>query len=84
MKKIYWYLLIIAGIMIIGYFAGVRIAGILGAIAVLFGGKSQYDKAKEKVDKAGDDIEAEHFDNADSAAEYVDNVLSNISKRDTE
>ena len=43
--------------------------------------EDEAEEAKERVGKAGDDIEAKKYEDADSAASKLDNILSN---RDSE
>lgn len=43
--------------------------------------KEKLQKVKDNIEKAGDDIEAEHFTDADFAAHYIDDVLSGLGKR---
>ena len=73
MKKSHLYLLIAVIVIVVGIFFGFRIAGILGIIGA---GGTTLKKSKKNIDEAGEDIEAEEFDNADDAAHYVDDILS--------
>ncbi|MFW6265046.1 MAG: hypothetical protein ACOC3B_02965 [Bacillota bacterium] len=82
MKKEYMiYIAIAAIILVIGMIFGARIAALLG---IAGGAAVKKKKALDRVDKAGDDIEAEEFDDGDSAAEYLDDVLSDRKDNDSE
>jgi len=73
-KKIHIYLLIAVIVIVIGIFFGFRVAGLLGVIGA---GGATLKKSKKNIDEAGEDIEAEKFDNADDAANYVDDIFDN-------
>lgn len=38
--------------------------------------------AKKKIDKAGEDIHAKNYEDADSAAHAIDNILSELNGRE--
>jgi hypothetical protein len=40
--------------------------------------------AKKKIDKAGEDVEAKNYKDADNAAHAIDNILSNIESRNSD
>jgi len=101
MKKIYWYIIGIGALIVIGIYFGWEIAGVIGGAGALGEYKrnkskvkdkkkdaqknaNEYDKLKDendkKIDKAGEDIEADNFNNSDDAANYVDDVLDDISE----
>jgi hypothetical protein len=78
MKKYGWIILIIIGI-VIGFLIGGELGwGILGLFGI-GGGATALNKAKKRVNEAGEDIEKKSFDDADSAANYVDDILSDNS-----
>lgn len=80
MKNWKLWVVVILVILIVGLFFGIRFAGILGAIGVGGAAYSEKKKAKDNVDEAGDDIEGKHHDNADSAANKLDDVLDDSSE----
>lgn len=55
--------------------------GIFGLSLLTKTDKEKLEQAKKNIEKAGGDIEAEHFTDADSAAHYIDDVLSSLSGR---
>lgn len=62
--------------------------GLIAAILGIFGlslltrdDKEKLEQAKDHIKKAGENIVPEHFNNADSAAHYIDDVLSSLSRR---
>lgn len=55
--------------------------GIFGLSLLTRTDKEKLKKAKENIKKAGEHIEAEHFADADSAAQYIDDILSRIDGR---
>ena len=56
------------------------ILGIFG-IRLLNKKSPDLDKAKDKIDKAGDDYEAELFEDGDSAAGYIDDILNKLKRK---
>lgn len=80
MKNWKLWAVVILSILIVGLFFGIRFAGILGVIGVGGAAYSKKEKAKENVDKAGDDVEGKHHDNANSAANKLDDVLDDSSE----
>ena len=82
-KKIYIYILV-AVIFLVGvYFLGTKITGaiafILAALGLVNKKKGQVEKAKERTNKAGDDVETIQHD-ADSALNFFDNFFSGDKK----
>lgn len=79
MKKVYLYLVVIIVLMVVGYFLGTKIAGIIGIILAALGlrksNKDKLNEAKERVNKAGEDIEAKKHD-ADSALDFYDDFFA--------
>lgn len=55
--------------------------GLFGLSLLTRTDKEKLKKAKENIKKAGEHIEAEYFDDADSAAQYIDDILSRIDGR---
>lgn len=82
MKKIYLYLIVILILMVLGYFLGTKIAGGIGFILAVFGlGKTKRLKeAKERINEAGEDIEATKHD-ADSALKFFDDFFSDSDSK---
>ena len=83
MKK--WFALLgVILIIIIGVFIGVKLAGVLGGRALLFGGNKYREKKKEEafenIHEAGEDIEATEHD-SDSALDMYDNFFSDNGER---
>ena len=76
-KKLYIYVLVFAAFLIGAYFLGTRVVGVVGAILVALGLKEAngYKKAKENIDKAGEDIENKKHD-AVSALDFYDDFFS--------
>lgn len=78
-KKIYIYVLVIIVFLVGLYFLGTRIMAVIGFILAGLGiTKSKKDKlkeAKERVNKAGEDIEAKKHD-ADSALDFYDDFFT--------
>jgi len=54
------------------------IGGALGLYFITDNDKEKLKKAKERIDKAGEDYEAKEFDDSDNAAKYIDDILSSI------
>jgi len=78
-KKIYIYVLVIIVFLVGLYFLGTRIMAVIGFILATLGfTKSQKKKlkeAKDRIDKAGEDIEAKKHD-ADSALDFYDDFFA--------
>lgn len=79
MKKIYLYILIFILLLIIINFLGVKITGIVGLILSAFGlikyNKNELEEAKERINKAGEDIEATKHD-VNTALDFFDRFFS--------
>jgi ABC-type protease/lipase transport system fused ATPase/permease subunit len=82
-KKIYIYILVVVVFLVGVYFLGTRITGaiafILAALGLAKTKKDQVEKAKERINKAGDDVEAVKHD-SDSALKFFDNFFSGDKK----
>ena len=82
MKKEYIiYIVIAVIILVIGIIFGARIAAVLG---IAGGAAVKKREALDRVDKAGDQVEKEEFDNADDAASYLDDILRKRRDDDSE
>lgn len=55
--------------------------GLFGLSLLTRTDKEKLKKAKENIKKAGEHVEAEHLTDADSAAQYIDDILSRIDGR---
>ena len=78
MKKYILYIaltLVVLFLIVIGF---EKIAGIIGIGGLAL--QKQREKAKQRIDEAGDSVEKENFDNADDAADYIDDVLDDNSE----
>ena len=85
MNKYLKYGLIIGGILLLGTYFGYEIASLLSLAGLnevrkdIKNTKDSIEDKKVRVEEADDNIEEDHFNNADNAGNYVDDVLSDIS-----
>lgn len=58
-----------------------NLLGLFGLSILTRDDRKKLEKAKENIKKAGEDIEEKHLDDANSASQYIDDVLSRIGRK---
>jgi Na+/H+-translocating membrane pyrophosphatase len=84
MRKIVIYALIAFVLILLFYYTGAKIVGVIGGFLVALGiiktGKQKHDDAKKRIDEAGENIEAKKHD-ADSALDFYDDFFDDSNGR---
>ncbi len=80
-KKIIFYAILVIASIFGVYFLGTKLLGVAGTILIFLGLKevNNYEKAKKRIEKAGEDIEAKKHD-PDSALDFFDDFFANRFK----